>query len=354
MKILDRYVGSIFLRFLLIIVSFLGFLFSFFEFIVQLDDVGKGQYHSTDALLFVILTLPGRMVDLLPESSLRAGHIALGILADNNELLAMHSSGFSPRRICAGLAASVILLMAAAAFIVQFIAPPLDQQARRHRLSALGETEMTMSGGGFWARNGQFFIHVRESKEGMPADVDIFELDSDGRLRMFTHAAKGNAVGVDRWTMTDVEQKTFTDDGIITKKLPGLTLASFLSAEQMAIQDVPPETLSPAELYSSIRLVRMRGENPDRYELAFWRKLTGIVAVGVFAMLAASLVFGPVQETTTGFRILIGSIVGIVLHFLNQIVGSLGLLAGLNLAFTAITPVAAILCLSLWFLWRIP
>jgi hypothetical protein len=48
--------------------------------------------------------------------------------------------------------------------------------------------------------------------------------------------------------------------------------------------------------------------------------------------------------------ILIGSILGIVLCFLNQIFGNLGLVLVLNLAFIVMAPVAVIFCFALWLL----
>lgn len=64
-------------------------LFSLFELMTQLDDIGKGSYQVLDVIVFICLTLPRRMLDLMPISTLLGGIIALGLLADNRELLAM-------------------------------------------------------------------------------------------------------------------------------------------------------------------------------------------------------------------------------------------------------------------------
>ena len=52
MKIIDLYIGKSFTRCFLLVLSILGFLFSFFEFILELDEVGKGHYQLKDALFF--------------------------------------------------------------------------------------------------------------------------------------------------------------------------------------------------------------------------------------------------------------------------------------------------------------
>jgi lipopolysaccharide export system permease protein len=71
-------------------------------------------------------------------------------------------------------------------------------------------------------------------------------------------------------------------------------------------------------------------------------------------LLSLTFVFGPTREKTAGFRIMTGAIVGIGMHFLNQILGQLGLVLGVNLALSALLPVAVILCLAMGLLSRDP
>jgi lipopolysaccharide export system permease protein len=348
MKIIDLYLGKSFTRCFLLVLSILGFLFSFFEFILELDEVGKGHYQLTDALSYVLLTLPGRILDLIPQSCLLGGVIALGLLADKNELIAMNAGGISVRRICWSVIAAATLPMLASGILAEFIVPPLEQQARTGRLVALSDASITFTKDGFWARNGPVFIHVNKIHlGGVPVGVDIFEWDHEGRLRVFTHAREADVTEDKRWVLTDVEQKSFTAQGVTTRRFPSLTLESFLSKEQMTIQ-------SPSDLYQYIRLLRATGQNSDQYELLFWQKVSTPLSTVALVLLSLTFVFGTTRRHTAGFRIMIGAIVGIGLYFLNQILGNLGLVLGLNLAFIAMAPVAAILCLALWLFSRGP
>ena len=111
MKTLDRYIGINFLRSFVLIIVILVALFSFLELVSQLDDVGKGNFLVHDALVFVCLTLPRRMLDLMPISTLLGSIIALGLLADHSELLAMQAGGMSVQRICGSVLAAGTLLI---------------------------------------------------------------------------------------------------------------------------------------------------------------------------------------------------------------------------------------------------
>jgi lipopolysaccharide export system permease protein len=71
-------------------------------------------------------------------------------------------------------------------------------------------------------------------------------------------------------------------------------------------------------------------------------------------LLALTFVFGPTRGMTAGHRIMTGSTVGIVLYFLNQILGHFGLILGVNPALTTMTPLAVILGLAFWLMSRGP
>ena len=70
MKTIDRHIGSSFLRSFGLIICTLLVLFSFLEMLTQLDDIGKGSYQIPDVIIFILLTLPRRMLDLMPISTL--------------------------------------------------------------------------------------------------------------------------------------------------------------------------------------------------------------------------------------------------------------------------------------------
>ena len=104
MKLLDFYIGSTFLKCFLLVILILAVLFSFIEFLSQLDDVGTGRYGLGNAALYVVFTLPRCLIDLMPVSAMLGGVITLGLLADRGELVAMQAAGIStPRDLHGGL-----------------------------------------------------------------------------------------------------------------------------------------------------------------------------------------------------------------------------------------------------------
>ena len=93
--VLLRYLSrEIFASTALVLVAFLG-LFAFFDFINELEDVGKGGYTLYQALVYVALTLPARVYELMPIAVLIGTLYALATLAKNSEITVMRASGMS-------------------------------------------------------------------------------------------------------------------------------------------------------------------------------------------------------------------------------------------------------------------
>ena len=200
MKTLDRYIGSSFLSSFGLIICILLVLFSFFELMSQLNDVGKGIYQISDVVVFICLTLPRRMLDLMPISTLLGSIIALGLLADHRELLAMQAGGISARRICLSVLATGSILMLVTLILAEMVVPPMDELARTRRSRALSDTGVTVTKKGVWARRGDSYIHGGKSLHGgSAAGVDIFVTVAEGRLKKFALALEATIRDTSRW-----------------------------------------------------------------------------------------------------------------------------------------------------------
>lgn len=349
MKLLDFYIGSRFLECFLLVISILAVFFSLMEFLSQLDDVGKGMYRLGDALTFVIFTLPKCLLDLMPVSAMLGGIIALGMLADYGELIALQAAGISLLRISAAVFATVMLIVIAFGIMAETIMPYMEQAARRSRAQALYGSSINLSRQGFWARRQNSYIHVHKIfSEGVAAGVDIFEFDTQGRLKSFTHALTANIRNNKQWTMNGIIQKELTDQGVTVKKAATGTMESFLSLDQVVVLELSPYRLSTLDLVEYIRALQENGQDADQYWLALWRKLSVPLTTGAMVLFSLSFVFGFTRRIRAGRRITIASFIGFTLYFADQMVMHTGLLLNVNPLLTAMIPPGFISGLALW------
>lgn len=343
MRTLDLYIGRSFLRYFIFIAAILLILFSLLELISQLDDVGKGSYQLPDAILFVALTLPKRLLDLMPISTLLGGLLALGMMADHGELVAMEASGISTRRIGGAALATGMVLMALAGILAELVVPGMEQMARNSRAQALSKTDITLTRQGFWARTSDSYVHVDKMLDhGLAADISLFRFDKIGRLQSFIHAENGWLGNDGSWNLTGITEKIITDNEVTTRRRQTFTLEFILSADQVRILELPPYSLSAPDLVRYIDALRQSGQNPDQYIIALWRKFTIPLTTGAMVLLSLSFVFGSTRNISAGYRITSGTLLGIVLYFSDQILIQWGMLLNLPPGITAVLPVLLI------------
>ena len=72
----------------------LGYL-QFFWFMGEIDDIGTGNFDWLSAVYVVFLEMPKLTYDLIPFATLIGSMIAMGDLADSNELIAIRVAGGS-------------------------------------------------------------------------------------------------------------------------------------------------------------------------------------------------------------------------------------------------------------------
>jgi lipopolysaccharide export system permease protein len=265
-KIIDLYLGLSTIQGFFLVLSVLVVLFSFLELLVQLNDVGKSGFRMADAFAFVALTSPKRMVDLMPVAALLGSTIALGMLADHQELTAMQAAGISVKRIAFSVLGTSLLIMLAGVLIAEFIAPPLDQYARIERSKAVYGKGVMLSKNGFWVRHGPAFVHVGKSfSGGRAADIEIYELDGNGQLSRFVYSPKALIEGNKNWLLSEAEVKTFSADQVQFEQVAEYRLESFLSPEQMSVLELPADSLSLSDLRGYIDSLEERGQNTETY-----------------------------------------------------------------------------------------
>lgn len=344
MRILDVYIGRTFLTYCLLIMFVLAVLLSLFELIAQLDDVGKGSYRLPNALFFVLLTLPKRILDLLPITTLLGGIVAMGTMADHGEIVGMEAAGISVPRICTTVFVTSMLLMVTAAVLAEMVVPVMEQEARKSHAQAISSDEgIDLSREGFWVRRGNSYIHVEKMlREGVAANLDIFRFDDQGQLRTYTQALNAVLQGNRQWMLHNVTERTIDDGEITTRQLSTLAIDTFLSADQVGVLGLPPYSLSTPDLIRYIEALKESGQDADPYAIALWRKISVPLATGAMALLALSFVFGSTRSISAGYRITIGSLVGIVLYFVDQMSIQWGLLLNLSPVVTAMLPVLLI------------
>jgi lipopolysaccharide export system permease protein len=354
MRLLDRYIARRVFRGYALILVILVSAFSLIALVRELDSVGKGTYTTSDALLYVLLTVPGWMVELAPAIALLGAIVGLGELAAGHELIAMQALCVSRARIAWAVLKTGIVVMLAVIGVQEFVAPKLNQLAFERRSQAISGAESTSTRRGFWSRNGQRVVHVGRLLHGrIPSEIEIYQFDENGALRFAAWAREAVLQNSNRWVLQDVRQQIISESKTITERFARLPWDSPFTPDQLTQIMLPVEMLSPSELYGYVQYLKRAGLAADRPELTLWQSISMPLSALAMAVLAIPYVLGPIRQVGAGKRMLHGGLIGATFHAGSQLTSQLGSLVHLPAPLTTLSPVAVMLGIAVWLYRRL-
>jgi lipopolysaccharide export system permease protein len=350
---LDRYVEAAILKSVAMVALGLTGLFTLFQFVDQLSSVGKGRYGWIDAIEYVALTAPSLLLQITPVSMLLGTLLALGALANNNELAAMQAVGISGQRIAGWIFRLALPIVIAAFFLAEFVIPPAQHMALAGRTAKISSAATIPSGEGFWAHGDNQYLNVGRLGYGNNAkNIDIYSFSGTGEMTRFIHAERADIRPDGIWQLSHVLRKQFDDTKIQTDRLPLLEWKSFLHPHQVQLLTLPPDSMPPIELYKYVRTLKKQRQQATRYEQELWTKISFPLTLAAMILIAIPFVFGPPRTQSTGQRITIGASIGIVFSLSQQIAVHLGLLLNINPAIAAMTPSLILMTVALYLFNR--
>jgi lipopolysaccharide export system permease protein len=323
-------------------------LFTFFDLVAQLDEIGQRGFKLRHAIAYVAFSLPARTYEIMPIAALIGTIYALSKLAAQSEFTIMRVSGMSTRRLLLALAGIGLLMVAFTFVLGEIVSPPSEKLAQQTRLKARGaQISVRDFRSGVWVRDvvkapdgavdAYRFINVRQ----VSADVGtkgwrIMEFDRDYRLTSIITAETGRYVPNAGWELSDVVETRLprlsaeatlpTDARTEVARLPTLLWKSELKPEIFGVLLVQPERMAGWDLAQYIRHLSENRQQTERYEIAFWGKVFYPWAVLVMMALALPFAYLHVRAGGVSFKIFTGVMIGVAFYGLNKLFAHIGLL----------------------------
>lgn len=353
MKILDRYIGRSVLYATLLALLVLVSIIFFITLVEELGDVGDGTYGIPQAFAFVALVMPRVIYNVFPIAALIGSLVGLGLLANSHELVAIRAAGVSMRRIVLSVLRAGLLMMLAVFVVGEVIAPYTEQWAQTLRAEARTGKITLRTEYGFWARDGQAFVNIRQIlPESRLADISFYEYGDNHRLKLATHADHAYYRGK-QWMLQGIRQSEFGDDGVITRKIEQAVWPSDLDPEILRVVVVTPEMLPAWGLYRYVRFLRDNGQDPQTYAVAFWGKVVMPLVLLVMLFVSMPFVCGSLRTITIGQRVFIGVLVGGLFFLFNKASAYVAVVYDLSPLLSAVAPALLVLGAALWLMRRV-
>ncbi|HTS52763.1 MAG TPA: LPS export ABC transporter permease LptG [Burkholderiales bacterium] len=354
MRILRRYLFRQIVGAILLVLIALIMLFSFFDLIYELRDVGTEGYRLYAVLTYVALSIPGHLYELLPVAALIGTLFALAQLVVHSEYAVMRTSGMSILNMASTLLRTGLLFAVATFVTGEFLAPLSEEAAKKLRLEQTSSVVAQAFRSGLWVKEEGSFVNVaRVLYDATLQGVRIYEFDDQYRLRTISLAREGRYVHSNLWRLTDVVQTHFVDGRTSVASAAEQDWHSVLTPSVLSVLLIPPEKMSLWTLYSYVRHLRENRQESTRYEIALWNKLIYPFAVLVMMLLALPFAYMNVREGGVSAKVFAGIMLGLSFHLLNRLFGHVGQLAAWPPILAAFVPTVGFLVLAVLMLRRL-
>ena len=324
--ILIRYINREFFIGILIIMFGLICLFAFFDFIQEIGDLGKGSYGILQAILFVILSIPGHIYEVIPLAVLIGSMYSIGQLSYNYEFNVMRASGYSIKKIAVSLMYTGLFFSFFTIIVGDFIAPHSEKSAQQIKLGNSNSSVSQEFGSGFWIKDGDNFVNIENVlPDSSLEQINIYEFDNKFNLRTIVNAKNG-FFKQGEWKLSDIQQTIINKNSIEIKNITSGSWKSLMRPEMMNALIISPQKMSTINLFKFINYLKQNNQKSTKYEVALWEKL--IHPLMPLVMLIFAIPFGFLQERSGGkfFKMFIGIIIGIAYQILNTLIRHLSLL----------------------------
>ncbi len=351
MQRLSRYVTA----------SVLGSIAMVLLVIVSLDAIGavidgtgdiEKDYSFLQVMIYVAITLPGRIYGNIPMASLIGCLIGLGVLANNSELVVMRSAGVSVLRIVWFVIRPILWLILLGAMLGEYLVPYTDQYAESRRMLLTGGTSAQDSESGFWNKEGQEFMHFNAVYPGgVLFGVTRYRFDENHRLLQASFAERATYQG-GSWLEERGVITNFHDESTEVSQFVTREWETKLSPELLNLIVFPPKSLPIGSLYNYSEYLQEQDQDSSKYELAFWAKALQPFTIVSLVLIAISFVFGPLRQVTMGYRIFAGVLVGLIFRTLQDLLGPASVVYGIPPLLAVGTPALISALIGLWMLRR--
>ena len=313
-------------------------LFVFFDVVDELGSLGRPslvnperQYGILEVLLYVGLSFPSRLYELLPISVLIGTVYGLVRLAQGSEFTILRTSGLGPGRalrtlLVLGLGFTILTIS-----IGDYVSPPADRSAQLLKAEFRGQISVGETGAWLKERSdgAKSSVNIKSmDTNGVLQRVRIFEFDESGLIKT-TMNAQTAVIQDDHWRLQNVVINRFaTGDttGSRTELLnqDELVWPSTITADMIAVTLLRPDRMKTLDLFHYVQHLKANNQESRRYEIEFWRKVFYPLSCLVMVVLALPFAYLHFRAKGTAGYVFAGVMIGISFFLLNNVFGYIG------------------------------
>jgi len=354
MKIRDRYIAKTLLSYTLVVLLVWLSIYSFFNFLREINVVGQESYTILSAIKYIILKIPEVTYNQATPVILLGCVLGMGHLATTNQLLIFRISGASILKITGTTLKNALIFVITIIFIGELLAPMSSNFAELGRSNALGDNVISTSQEGFWIRDSDNFINVKKNIDGkIFSGITIIKVNSSNKIESVIKSENavfdGNSLD-----MSGTEIFSISDEGVFDNI--SLKEHDFYNQKVSFDQDlIDSLKKEPKDLttWTIIKQIQFLSDNKLRsgvFEVELYKRLIKPVTLVAMILLAMLFIFGSTRDITLGKKIFFGVALALSFEMLSRIASALALSFDFNPLISAVLPSTLVMLISITLL----
>lgn len=338
MKLVDRYIIKTVFVSLALVVFILTGLQGFILFVNQLGDIGKAEYGTLQALVYVSMQLPAQVYLFFPIASLLGCLVGLGVMATQHELVVLRAAGMSMGQITLAIFKMGVIVIAMMTILGEMVFPKLVLRSHDYKVQAMHGGRVLQTNTGVWLHTGQDILLIGKMLSPTHIEqIEQFHFDQSKRLQ-FVRSIEMAIQTDGQWLASAWKQTNLSPTGTTVEQAQHAVLEIQLDSRLLLVSQQEPEQMTFWDLHQFLSKQTLSRQNLRNFELGYWQRIVLPFTTLVMMMLGIPFVFGPLRSSSMGIKLMSGALIGFGFYILNKFCGSLSQIYQFSALLAAVGP----------------
>ena len=350
MKIKDRYIANTLLTYSIVVLLVWLSIYSFFNFLAELNTVGTVNYTILEAFKYIVLQLPEVAYDQVSPVILLGCVLGMGHLATTGQLIILRASGISILKITWLTLKNAIIFLIFLTLIGELVAPTLTTYAENERSNALGQNSLSSSQDGFWIRDGDNFINVENNVDGSLFNgITVIEVNKSNKIERVVESKSaifdGQNINMDSTNIFSINSTNSFDDIDLKERNLYKKRVAF-DQDLIDSLEKEPKDLTTLTIVKQIQFLTDNKLRAEVFEVELYKRLVKPITLVAMVLLAMLFIFGSTRDATLGRKIFFGVVIGLSFELISRIGGALALSFDFSPLLSTFVPAIAIMIIA--------
>ena len=351
MKIKDRYIANTLLTYSIVVLLVWLSIYSFFNFLAELNNIGTFNYSILEAFKYIVLQLPEVAYDQVSPVILLGCVLGMGHLATTGQLIILRASGISILKITWLTLKNAIIFLILITMIGELVAPSLTSYAENERSNAMGQNSLSSSQDGFWIRDGDNFINVKNNVDGSIFNgITVIEVNNESNKIERVVESKsaifdGQNIYMDSTNVFSINSANLFDEISLKERNLYKKRVAF-DQDLIDSLEKEPKDLTTFTILKQIEFLTDNKLRAEVFEVELYKRLVRPITLVAMILLAMLFIFGSTRDATLGRKIFFGVAIGLSFELISRIGGALALSLDFSPLLITFVPATAVMIIA--------